>query len=191
MSEDGRVQRQTVVMNNASMGQEDPLVKEACEWMVNTATEDAKTDKLSEGAMAKVCQMSKNAFNAIHPAKFEKAIQFLGHNSFTLALLSEKLEKEQEAHAKTLADHIGLQKKHTALQDKHIELQEKHDELQKKQMKLLDDYKGLDEKHNKMREEYMRLAPAYTDLNREHKELFEKWQELERGEEQRKKQRTE
>lgn len=128
------VASQTVIVlpagvDGTSMGNEDPCVKEMCEWIVEQGELHAREGKLSEGAYRVGCELSKLQFNAIDPSKFGKALQLLGSTVFRGQQVSDRLDAE-EKKAKELQDKYGaLLHKYSKLQDDHLSLHKDYKQL--------------------------------------------------------------
>jgi len=98
-------------------GDDNPLVKEACEWIVEHG--QVATDKggLSEGAYLEMCKLSKAKYVGVCPKRHAKSLEVLGE---TVVRMSETAR----AHSDLQDRHIELQKTHGALQNRHSELQD-------------------------------------------------------------------
>lgn len=138
-------------LNDTSLGNEDPLVKEICEWIVSTGEEHAKEGKLSEGAYEAGCKLSKHKFNSISPRKFAQAMEVLGcavlraqQVTDDLDATEKKCEELRGKYAKLQGDHAKLQDVHIALQRDNLREQKTHKDLLEKHIALQTDY--LDER---------------------------------------------
>lgn len=145
------------VLDSAALGREDPLVKEACEWMVTHATEHAEESKLSEGAFEKICQMSKLQFTAVDPRKFTQTIQCLGHMTYRKLVLKEQLADSVHANLK-MAKQI-------------TELKGNVETLEKRCVRLEDSSDAATSGRNDIAAQFKQLAKDYDVIRRTNADL--------------------
>lgn len=123
---------------------DEPLVKEACMWMVEQGKTATTEGSLSEGAYLELCNLSKAKYVGVCPTRHRKTLEVLGETIVrtgeTESLLSNLKHEHtalQEGHYNLLSTHKELQITHKQLLLKHSNLQDRYiEEIRKNKLML-------------------------------------------------------
>lgn len=115
-------------------GDDNPLVKEACEWIVEHGKGATDNGTLSEGAYLEMCKLTKAKYVGVCPTRHAKSLEILGE---TVMRMSE-----------TARSHTQLQERHISLQNMHSELQNKYSKLQDELIASMEENKQHIHRHS-------------------------------------------